>query len=137
MKIHLAISWGLLLLIWLVQIIIYPGFQRISSVDFIDYHRWYVNRISVFVLPLMAAEAVMTARWVVVAGTAAAVICAFLVLIVWLSTMLLQVPIHKRLKSGKQDALIRRLVATNWVRTIAWSLKALVVSLAAAGVLAG
>jgi hypothetical protein len=40
-----------------------------------------------------------------------------------------QVPIHNRLKSGKKEVLIRRLVATNWIRTIAWSLKSLVITL--------
>jgi len=42
----------------------------------------------------------------------------------------LQVPIHNRLKSGKKEALIRRLVVTNWIRTIAWSFKSLVIALA-------
>ena len=137
MLINLAISWGLLLLIWIVQVIIYPGFHRIPADDFVAYHRWYVSRISVMVLPLMTAEAVFTVTWLADAGSWLSVICAALVAIVWLSTMLLQVPIHNRLKSGKQEALIRRLVATNWIRTIAWSLKALVVSLAAAGVSVG
>lgn len=137
MLINLAISWGLLLLIWIVQAIIYPGFHRIPADDFVAYHRWYVRRISVMVLPLMTAEVAVTVTWLADAGNASSVICALLVLIVWLSTMLLQVPIHNRLKSGKQQALIRRLVATNWIRTIAWSLKALVVTIAAAGASVG
>jgi hypothetical protein len=98
---NIAVSWGLLILIGLVQIIIYPGFQRIPNADFTIYHRWYVFRISLAVA------------------------------VVWLSTLILQVPIHKCLQNGKDDVLIRRLVATNWIRTAAWSLKALVVTMAA------
>ena len=30
----------------------------------------------------------------------------------------------------KKEVLIRRLVTTNWIRTIAWSLKSLVITLA-------
>jgi hypothetical protein len=45
------------------------------------------------------------------------------VLIVWLSTFVLQVPIHNRLKAGKKDSKIRHLVATNWIRTVSWTLK--------------
>ncbi len=130
MMIHIAVSWGLLLLIWLVQVIIYPGFHRIAPGEFTDYHRWYVNRISMIVLPLMIAEVVLSAKWLLDAGAVVALASAFLVLIVWLSTFLLQVPIHNRLKSGKDEMLIRRLVVTNWIRTVAWSLKAAVVTLA-------
>jgi hypothetical protein len=127
---NLSVSWALLVLIWLVQVIIYPGFHRIAADDFIDYHRWYVARISLIVTPLMLAEAVLTVMWLWVAGTPAAVISAALVLVVWLSTFLLQVPIHNRLKYGKDRILIRRLVATNWIRTVGWSLKTLIVTLA-------
>ena len=126
---NLALSWGLLILIWLVQVIIYPGFHRIPPDIFIDYHRWYVKRISCIVLPLMISEAGMTTWWLLDAGTPGAIISTVLVVIIWFSTFLLQVPIHNRLKSGKKDVLIRRLVATNWIRTIAWSLKSLVITL--------
>ncbi len=129
MMFNLALSWGLLILIWLVQVIIYPGFHRIPPDIFIDYHRWYVKRISCIVLPLMISEAGMTTWWLLDAGTPGAIISTVLVVIIWFSTFLLQVPIHNRLKSGKKDVLIRRLVATNWIRTIAWSLKSLVITL--------
>ena len=72
----------------------------------------------------------MTGVWLAGSGGLVSAISASLVAIVWLSTFVLQVPIHNRLKSGKDERLIRRLVATNWVRTIAWSLKALLLTLA-------
>ena len=128
MMFNLALSWGLLLLIWLVQVIIYPGFHRIPTGTFIDYHRWYVNRISFIVLPLMISELGVTTWWLLDAGTPGAIISTVLVFIIWSSTFLLQVPIHNRLKSGKKEVFIRRLVATNWIRTIAWSLKSLAIS---------
>ena len=127
---NLALGYGLVVLIWLVQVIIYPGFHRIPPDIFIDYHRWYVKRISLIVLPLMISEVGMTIWWLLDAGTPGAVISTVLVVIVWSSTFLLQVPIHNRLTSGKKEMLIRRLVATNWIRTIAWSLKSLVITLA-------
>ena len=127
---NLALGYGLVVLIWLVQVIIYPGFHRIPPDIFIDYHRWYVKRISLIVLPLMIPEVGMTIWWLLDAGTPGAVISTVLVVIVWSSTFLLQVPIHNRLMSGKKEMLIRRLVATNWIRTIAWSLKSLVITLA-------
>jgi hypothetical protein len=125
------VSWGLFVLIWIVQLIIYPGFRRIPERHFVAYHRWYATRISIIVIPLMIAEAFMLpAWWWAGADGSAAYIAALAVIIVWLSTFKLQVPLHKRLQHGKDDALVRRLVATNWIRTAAWSTKALVVTAA-------
>jgi hypothetical protein len=45
----------------------------------------------------------------------------------------LQVPIHNQLKTAKDAKLIQRLVATNWIRTAAWSLKAATVSIVTLG----
>jgi hypothetical protein len=47
-----------------------------------------------------------------------------LVAVVWGSTFLLQVPCHNRLARGRDDAAIRRIVATNWLRTAAWTARA-------------
>ncbi len=128
---NIAVSWGLLLLIWLVQIIIYPGFHRIPPSDFMTYHRWYAYRISIIVLPLMFGEIfLLLGWWWGGADRTAAYIAALAVFVVWLATFSLQVPIHKRLQHGKDDDLIRRLVATNWIRTLAWSIKAVAVTLA-------
>ena len=127
---NLAISWGLFILIWLVQLIIYPGFHRIPAELFVSYHRWYVIRISAVVLPLMVAELILTIWWVLSdAYSPMSLSAGFFVSIVWLSTFLLQVPIHNRLKAGKENKRIQRLVATNWIRTAAWSMKACAVSI--------
>ncbi|MGD8293472.1 MAG: hypothetical protein PVF37_17310 [Desulfobacterales bacterium] len=127
---NLAISWGLLILIWLVQLIIYPGFQRISREAFTAYHRWYVIRISAVVLPLMVAELVLTIWWILSdAYSPISLSAGFFVIIVWISTFVLQVPTHNRLKTGKDQTRIQRLVMTNWIRTMAWSLKAGLVSI--------
>ncbi len=43
--------------------------------------------------------------------------------LIWLATFILSVPCHRQLqKSGKDLSTINRLVATNWIRTILWSL---------------
>jgi hypothetical protein len=127
---NLAVSWGLLILIWLVQLIIYPGFHHIPREAFAAYHRWYVIRISSIVLPLMLAELILTVWWIGYDDySLVSVFAGVLVLIIWLSTFVLQVPTHNQLKSGKEVRKIRHLVTTNWIRTVAWSLKAGVVSI--------
>ena len=130
---NLAVSWGLVLLIWLVQIIIYPTFERIPAVEFVQYHRWYVKRIGSIVGPMMIVEAVGLVYWLYWDQySPPGLIAASLVLIIWLSTFTLQVPLHNRLARKKNEAVIRNLVNSNWIRTIAWSVKAVVVSVAIA-----
>jgi hypothetical protein len=41
--------------------------------------------------------------------------------IVWISTFLLQVPLHRRLLKGRDIRALSRLTATNWIRTLAWT----------------
>jgi hypothetical protein len=36
------------------------------------------------------------------------------------------VPAHRRLSEGYDDEIVRRLVRTNWVRTIGWSSRVVV-----------
>jgi hypothetical protein len=48
--------------------------------------------------------------------------------VIWGSTALLQVPLHKQLPlvdGVARLALMRQLVASNWLRTIFWSLRGL------------
>jgi hypothetical protein len=128
---NLSLSWGLMVLIWLVQIIIYPGFIRIPGSEFRQYHAWYMRRIAVIVSPLMVAELTAVAAWLYFQPQARpAYFSAAAVFTVWGSTLALQVPIHRRLQHGKDAALIRRLVATNWIRTAAWSAKAFALTIA-------
>ena len=125
---NVAVSWGLFILIWLVQLIIYPGLARIPSNDFVNYHAWYVTKITMVVLPLMICEIIITiALLFLQENLFYPIVTCGLVILVWSSTFTLQVPIHKSLQAGKDKSKIRRLVVTNWIRTISWSLKAIIV----------
>lgn len=52
-----------------------------------------------------------------------------LVIGIFASTFFIQVPLHQKLSVGKDSHLIYRLVRTNWMRTIAWTLKAILMIL--------
>ena len=47
-----------------------------------------------------------------------------LLVIIWVSTAFIKVPEHVRLEKAFDAAAIRRLVLTNWIRTIAWTARA-------------
>ncbi|MEQ1727476.1 MAG: hypothetical protein ABL982_03770 [Vicinamibacterales bacterium] len=59
------------------------------------------------------------ADWLAVAG-------AVLLAIIWASTALLQVPAHNRLERGFDADVHRRLVRTNWIRTVCWTARVVV-----------
>jgi hypothetical protein len=110
--------------IWFVQIVHYPLFARVGAGVFSDYERDHARRTGWVVgIPMLVELAVAIATVVVLGGALAWVGLALLVLI-WLSTGLLQVPAHGRLQRGFDAVTHRRLVATNWVRTVAWSTRA-------------
>ena len=44
--------------------------------------------------------------------------------LIWVSTFAVQVPLHARLASGFDRAVWHRLVVTNWLRTLAWTVRA-------------
>ena len=114
---------ALFMLIWLVQLIIYPSFVHVRESVFIKWHNKYTGLISIFVAPLMFGQsgiylytAYSFGRWHDLFGC----VC---IAVVWLSTFQLSVPCHDRLhRFGYDLATIRRLVRTNWVRTLLWTI---------------
>ena len=119
-------------LIWTIQLVTYPGFANVGAADgvgFADYHRAYTGRIARLVVPLMVLELVTAVERVLgrVEPSPQAVVGLALVVLIWLSTALLQVPLHGRLERGFDASAARRLVQTNWIRTVAWSLRAALV----------
>ncbi len=122
MVLYTAINGGLTVLIWLVQIIIYPGMYGWDQARFVELHRDYARRIACIVGPLMLGQAVL-ALWQM--STNPGLIAALqLVLIaaVWGVTILVSVPLHRRLSGGYDEQAVNRLVASNWLRTAGWSL---------------
>jgi hypothetical protein len=47
-----------------------------------------------------------------------------IVIVIWASTGLIQVPLHDRLGRGFDADAHRLLVTTNWIRTVGWSVRA-------------
>ena len=56
-----------------------------------------------------------------------ALLGAALLVVIWAATVLFSVPMHGRLGHGYDPAAHRRLVTTNWIRTLAWSARGVLV----------
>jgi len=123
--IHFAATASMTGLIWFVQIVHYPLFAAVGADRFTDYETNHQRRTGYVVGPLMLMEMVTAVALLLAPVTAdarplAAIGLAMLV-IIWLSTALLQVPAHRALERGYDPAAHRRLVLTNWLRTTLWS----------------
>lgn len=96
--------------------------------NFIDYLKSHQIRISIIVIPLMIIELIAAILLGVYPTSSSVVICymtLLLTIIIWISTFLLQVPLHQRLLNGYNKTAINKLVKTNWIRTIAWTVKSI------------
>ena len=118
----LTIDFSMFLLIWIVQLIIYPSFFHVSTDKFKAWHRTYCNRVSVFVLPLMLLQMIecvcscffesQTLNWVRLST----------VLLAWSITFLHSAKKHKKLSlMGKDPDVLASLTNWNWLRTFLWS----------------
>ena len=125
---HCAITWALAGLIWTVQLVSYPLFGKVGREAFPSYHAAHMSRITLVVAPLMLGE-LATAIWLVFQPIELGLLFTAslpLLGLNWVSTGLVQVPMHKKLEhDGFDEPTWRKLTTSNWVRTIAWSLRAL------------
>lgn len=118
-----TVDFGLVVLIWLVQLIIYPSFQYMSADQLAVWHPKYSNLITLIVGPLMLAQVGIIGweflnrfSWLTVAS-------AGLVGLMWASTAFQAVPIHNAIAAGDASPeTLARLVSINWVRTVGWTI---------------
>ena len=122
---HLAVTLILVGLIWTIQVVHYPLMSMVGPEAFAAYHSAHSTQITFLVGPLMVAE-LLSALFLVLSPPAGVSAWAcwlglFLVGVVWLSTVLLQIPAHNQLSQGFQAEVHSWLVRSNWVRTVAWT----------------
>ncbi|MCS7041683.1 MAG: hypothetical protein NZR01_02720 [Bryobacteraceae bacterium] len=125
---HAAATWFMAGLVWFVQLVHYPLMGRVGSGEFPLYEALHQQRTTWIVAPAMTLEAALAA-WLAWRPPAAApsgsvLAAAALLAAIWVSTFAVQVPLHARLSAGFDAAAHRRLVRTNWWRTLGWSVRA-------------
>lgn len=126
---HLLATTAMAGLIWFVQVVHYPLFAAVGRDGFVAYELDHTRRTSWVVGPFMAVEG-FTALVLVAAPVgdtrALALVGLLLLAAVHASTVLLQVPAHRRLSARADAEVMAHLVRTNWIRTIGWSARSVV-----------
>ena len=113
--------------IWVIQIVQYPFFERVGAENFTKYHDDYRFWITPVVAPAMIVE-LLTAILLLFyppenIDLKLIWLGLVLALIIWASTFFMQVPLHEKLAFGFNSQTLAALVNTNWIRTVCWSLR--------------
>jgi hypothetical protein len=117
------IDFGLVILIWLIQLVVYPSFQYLPPTELLQWHRAYTARITVVVMPLMLAQLVLHAWRCVSNFSFSSAGLLALVMGTWIATMTIFVPLHQKISTGAVPATtLAKLVAYNWIRTLLWTM---------------
>jgi len=123
-------SVGMFGVIWMVQVVHYPLMRFVSGEQFAHFETAHRIRISWVVGPLMAVEGVCVLAflfappaglpwWLPWVGAGVEAIAIG-------TTVFISAPLHERLNTHFDTATLDRLVATNWIRTVAWTGRAAV-----------
>ncbi len=120
---RLLLDFGLFVLIWLVQLVVYPSFIHFSKKGLETWHQKYTPRISFLVVPLMLGQLMAYGALLQEIKNFYSIDCFVLVLLVWLVTFTFFVPRHKAISAGKySEKNLEELVKWNWIRTAVWSI---------------
>ncbi len=127
---HLCFTLFMTGVIWIIQVVHYPLFNLIGDKNFAAYEATHTSLITWVVAPMMLLE-LGFAAWIFLAPPTSIPaslnwLSAVLLGVIWFSTAFLQVPQHSILSNGFNEKAYRFLVNSNWVRTFAWSARAVI-----------
>lgn len=127
--VHLAVTWWMVGVIWMVQVVHYPLFGAVGVPSFAFYEHEHRRLITWIVMAPMGIE--LVGAYVFWRAPPLGLprreffVGLLLVCVIWASTAFLQVPAHQALSTGFDAEVHGFLVSTNWIRTLAWTLRAL------------
>lgn len=114
---------GCLVLIWMVQLVVYPSFYYYSTPQLLQWHKKYTLLVTWIVLPLMLGQLICGSFSVIVDFTTITMFKLLLILMTWVLTFVVFVPLHQALETASpQQPIVKKLVRKNWSRTALWTL---------------
>ena len=120
---RLLFDSGLLILIILVQLIIYPSFLHYHLKNLITWHNIYTKKIAIVVIPLMLGQLSVSIFQVYEKQVFDTLSYFIIVLFLWAITLFKFAPMHNIISQGSvNDKFLTKLVRLNWIRTILWFL---------------
>lgn len=128
-EMHWIFCSMMVVLIWMIQILHYPSFFYVEEARFLNFHKFHTNRISWIVAPIMCIEFFSAiVLFVLQSDVFWVFLNLVLTILIWIFTFFVSVPIHNLLSSKKEDRWIQKLIRTNWIRTVLWSFRFLLLT---------
>lgn len=119
--IRLSVDSGLFILVWLVQVIIYPSFAQIDKEKLHSWHRLYTQKVLYFVGPMMFIQTGLIA-WQFLMDPLAFLADGLLLAGIWINTFLIAIPIHASIDREKTlEGLLPKLLRVNFWRSLMWT----------------
>ena len=120
---RLILDFGLCILIWMVQLIVYPSFLFFSDNNLFTWHKTYTKAIALIVIPLMLGQLGIVIYQVFLIQNAYTLTSIVLVVFLWGITLLKFAPMHQQISEGNtHEKLLKKLVQNNWIRTLIWTI---------------
>jgi sulfite exporter TauE/SafE len=128
--IHIFATFAMCGVIWLVQVVHYPSFEYVEKNSYRDFQYFHMGRITLVVGPLMLIELISLALLMFKDyQNIYLLISSISLLLIWLNTGLWNVPLHNELLNNKDPKTIKKLVVSNWPRTILWCVRSVLLVL--------
>ncbi|NRD21015.1 hypothetical protein HNV08_13240 [Winogradskyella eckloniae] len=125
--IHIVATIFMTGLCWFVQLVHYPLFRAIETDKFPSYER--KNAITgIITVPVMIIELITGLILLYNFQDSLHVLNIVVLAFIWLSTFIFQVPIHLKLMYKGSPQLITKVIRTNWIRTLSWTVRTLLLA---------
>ena len=127
---HLIFTSIMTGVIWVIQIVHYPSFHFIEKELYTAFQKFHMNKISIIVIPIMLAE-LITGMMLFLDKSSKSpfLIISFVILVlIWLITGVFFSKAHNELITGYQELVVNQLIAMNWIRTLLWTLRLLLLT---------
>ena len=113
--------------ILMTQLITYPSFLKIDKNDFVSFHKKYVRNISFIAVPIMILELLTLVYMNFYINNLLFMKSLLVLIVIWLVTFIIIVPIHNRLSKRLEIDNIVSLIRYNWIRTVLWTSKIFII----------
>jgi hypothetical protein len=127
-----CLTWYMTGLIWFVQVVHYPLFDRAAKDQFIEFATRHCQLTGTVVVAPMVGEAIsaliLAIYW---QGSSKTLVWVNFGLVVgiWLCTAIFSIPSHNKFCTmGFSEATLNYLVQSNWIRTTLWTCRALILA---------
>ena len=94
---RLVLDVGLLVLIWMIQLIVYPSFLFYTAKELIAWHKMYTKAIALIVIPLMLGQLGIAIYQVFLLQNTYTLTSIVLVVFLWGITLLKFAPMHQQI----------------------------------------